>query len=88
MKKAVEIARFTGMTAVADDTRLEVEPWADGRGVFVARYAGSMPPTKTQCPEVVAGTQGIRLNGTTGPVHHRRRYRVCLAARPCRRRAS
>ena len=39
-KKAVEIARYTGLPAVADDTGLEVDA-LDGRpGAFAARYAG------------------------------------------------
>lgn len=40
VKKAVEIARFTGLPAVADDTGLEVEALGGRPGVFAARYAG------------------------------------------------
>ena len=43
MKKAVEIAQYTGMTAVADDTGLEVEALGGRPGVFAARYAGEHP---------------------------------------------
>lgn len=40
VKKATAIAAYTGLTAVADDTGLEVDA-LDGRpGVFAARYAG------------------------------------------------
>lgn len=39
IKKAQEIAAFTGMTALADDTGLFVEALAGAPGVFSARYA-------------------------------------------------
>jgi XTP/dITP diphosphohydrolase len=40
VKKAKEVARFTGLTAIADDTGLMVDA-LDGRpGVYAARYAG------------------------------------------------
>lgn len=40
VKKALAIARFTGLPAVADDTGLEVEALGGRPGVFAARYAG------------------------------------------------
>ena len=40
IKKAREIARATGLTAVADDTGLEVDALGGRPGVFAARYAG------------------------------------------------
>ncbi len=40
VKKALAIARFTGLPAVADDTGLEVEALGGRPGVFTARYAG------------------------------------------------
>ncbi len=40
VKKAREIARFTGLPAVADDTGLEVEALGGRPGVLAARYAG------------------------------------------------
>lgn len=40
MKKAVEIARYTGLPAVADDTGLEVDALGGRPGAFAARYAG------------------------------------------------
>lgn len=39
-KKAVEIARFTGLPTVADDTGLEVEALGGRPGAFAARFAG------------------------------------------------
>lgn len=40
VKKAVTIARHTGLPAVADDTGLEVEALGGRPGVYAARYAG------------------------------------------------
>jgi len=40
VKKAKEIARHTGMTALADDSGLEVQALGGAPGVFSARYAG------------------------------------------------
>lgn len=40
VKKAVAIARYTGLPAVADDTGLEVEALGGRPGVYAARYAG------------------------------------------------
>lgn len=40
MKKAVELARATGLWALADDSGLEVAVLGNAPGVFSARYAG------------------------------------------------
>jgi len=40
LKKAKEIHHFTGLTALADDTGLEVDALNGAPGVFSARYAG------------------------------------------------
>jgi XTP/dITP diphosphohydrolase len=40
VKKAIAIAHYTGLPAVADDTGLEVEALGGRPGVYAARYAG------------------------------------------------
>lgn len=59
LKKALEIARFTGLPAVADDTGLEVEA-LDGRpGVFAARYAGEQATYSDNCRKLLRELQGV-----------------------------
>ena len=59
MKKAVEIARYTGLPALADDTGLEVDA-LDGRpGVFAARYAGEHASYEDNCRKLLHELRGI-----------------------------
>lgn len=59
VKKAVEIARATGMTAVADDTGLEVDA-LDGRpGRFAARYAGENATYEDNCRKLLQELAGV-----------------------------
>jgi len=59
IKKAVTIARETGMTAVADDTGLEVDA-LDGRpGPFAARYAGENATYEDNCRKLLRELEGI-----------------------------
>jgi XTP/dITP diphosphohydrolase len=53
MKKAVEIARYTGLTAVADDTGLEVDALGGRPGVFAARYAGEQASYNDNCRKLL-----------------------------------
>jgi len=58
-KKAVEIARYTGLPAVADDTGLEVDA-LDGRpGALAARYAGEHATYEDNCRKLLQELQGI-----------------------------
>ena len=59
IKKACEIARATGLTAVADDTGLEVDA-LDGRpGVYAARYAGKHATYEDNCRKLVQELEGV-----------------------------
>lgn len=59
IKKAVVIARETGMTAVADDTGLEVDA-LDGRpGPFAARYAGEGATYEDNCRKLLRELDGV-----------------------------
>lgn len=59
IKKAVEIARATGVTAIADDTGLEVDA-LDGRpGPFAARYAGEGATYQDNCQKLLQELQGV-----------------------------
>lgn len=59
IKKACEIAKATGLTAVADDTGLEVDA-LDGRpGVYAARYAGEGATYDDNCRKLIQELSGV-----------------------------
>lgn len=59
IKKAVEIARATGLPALADDTGLEVDA-LDGRpGVHAARYAGEQATYEDNCRKLLTELAGV-----------------------------
>jgi XTP/dITP diphosphohydrolase len=59
IKKACEIAMSTGLTAVADDTGLEVDA-LDGRpGVYAARYAGENATYEDNCRKLVQELEDV-----------------------------
>ena len=47
VKKAVEVARYTGLTAVADDTGLEVDALGDAPGLLRRVTPENMPVMRT-----------------------------------------
>ena len=59
MKKAVEIARYTGLPAVADDTGLEVDALGGRPGAFAARYAGEDASYEDNCRKLLQELRGI-----------------------------
>ena len=59
MKKAVEIARYTGLTAVADDTGLEVDALGGRPGAFAARYAGEQASYEDNWRKLLQELRGI-----------------------------
>jgi XTP/dITP diphosphohydrolase len=59
IKKAKAIAEYTGITAVADDTGLEVDA-LDGRpGVHAARYAGAHVTYEDNCKKLLHELDGV-----------------------------
>ncbi len=68
VKKAVQISRSTGMTAVADDSGLEVDALGGAPGVFSARYAGENADDRAnlekllrEMKDVPSGRRGARF---------------------------
>lgn len=59
MKKAVEIARYTGLPAVADDTGLEVDALGGRPGAFAARFAGEHAGYEDNCRKLLHELQGV-----------------------------
>ena len=76
MKKAMEIARYTGLPAVADDTGLEVDALGGRPGVFAARYAGEHASYEDNCRKLLHELRGYPTSRTRGPVCDGRSHRV------------
>ena len=58
-KKAMEARAHTGVTALADDTGLEVEALEGAPGVFAARYAGENATYADNCRKLLANMEGV-----------------------------
>lgn len=76
-RKAVECARFTGRTALADDSGLEVDVLGGEPGVHSARFAGEAQDDKANIGKLLKLMEGV-------PSEMRKaRFRCCVAiARP------
>lgn len=61
IKKAVEIARATGLPTVADDTGLEVEALGGRPGVYAARYAGEQATYEDNCRKLISELYGVPM---------------------------
>jgi XTP/dITP diphosphohydrolase len=59
IKKAKEIARATGIPAVADDTGLEVDALGGRPGVHAARYAGEHATYEDNCRKLLKEMAGV-----------------------------
>lgn len=59
IKKAREIARATGVPAVADDTGLEVDALEGRPGVYAARYAGEHATYEDNCRKLLCELAGV-----------------------------
>ena len=73
IKKAREIARHTGLPAIADDTGLEVTALGGRPGVYAARYAGEGATYKNNCAKLLRELEGV-------PREQRRARFVTVAA--------
>jgi XTP/dITP diphosphohydrolase len=58
-KKASEALVHTGVSALADDTGLEVDALGGAPGVFAARYAGPHATYADNCKKLVAALEGV-----------------------------
>ena len=58
-KKARDARRHSGLTALADDTGLEVGALDGAPGVFAARYAGEKATYADNCRKLVAAMEGV-----------------------------
>lgn len=65
IKKATEIARATGLTAVADDTGLEVDALDGWPGVYSARYAGKHATYEDNCRKLLQELAGVSRSKRT-----------------------
>ncbi len=59
VKKAVAIAHYTGLPAVADDTGLEVEALGGRPGVYAARYAGEDATYEDNWSKLLRELEGV-----------------------------
>ena len=59
VKKAIAIARHTGLPAVADDTGLEVEALGGRPGVRAARYAGEQATYEDNWRKLIGELEGV-----------------------------
>jgi len=60
VKKAVEVAEFTGLPSLADDTGLEVEALAGAPGVLSARYSGEGANAERNNAKLLSELSGFR----------------------------
>lgn len=59
VKKARAIAEYTGLSAVADDTGLEVDALGGRPGVYAARYAGEDATYEDNCRKLLRELTGV-----------------------------
>ena len=77
VKKAREVANFTGLTAIADDTGLMVEALGGRPGVYAARYAGENASYEDNWRKLLR-----ELTGVPAPTRAARFVTVAAIARP------
>ncbi len=73
IRKAVEVAKFTGKVALADDSGLEVEVLGGEPGVYSARFAGEQQDDRANIEKLLKLMEGV-------PMEKRKaRFRCCVA---------
>lgn len=72
-KKALDARAHTGLTALADDTGLEVEALDGAPGVFSARYAGEKATYADNCRKLVSAMEHVPA------IERRARFRTVMA---------
>ena len=72
-KKAREIAKYTGLPALADDSGLVVDALNGAPGVYSARYAGEDATDKANNDKLIENLRGI-------PTSHRTAHFCCAMA--------
>ncbi len=65
IKKAREIAKYTGLPALADDSGLVVDALNGAPGVYSARYAGEYATDKANNDKLIENLRGIPENQRT-----------------------
>jgi len=78
VRKAVEILKCTGMTAVADDSGLEVDALDGAPGVLSARYAGESADDKANVEKLLKELKNVSFKKRTA------RFVCCIAVASAR----
>lgn len=73
VKKAVAVAQYTGLPAVADDSGLEVDALGGAPGVFSARYAGEGSDDLSNARKLLREIKGVPREDRTA------RFVCCIA---------
>ncbi|MDD3554074.1 MAG: XTP/dITP diphosphatase [Deltaproteobacteria bacterium] len=73
LKKACAIAKHTGITAIADDSGLEVDALNGAPGIHSARYAGERAGDQENIQKLLKALNGLPLNKRTA------RFRCVIA---------
>lgn len=65
VKKAVEVSKYTGLLAMADDSGLEVDFLGDKPGVYSARFAGDNATNEENNKKLLEMMKGVKWENRT-----------------------